>query len=217
MNIAAHAVIVQARFVVGRSFVDTANRSQFAVVHLNEAARIPRSLFFGRGNRDNRIADEAHVVRTQRVLVLADGQDPERRRHVLTGQDALHARQRRRLRGIDVREFRVRHGAAQQLHVQHARHRQVVGELRQPADFAAGIDLADWLANVLKLALLFIVLPRRVITILGRHGVRVLKSHRSTPCSVRRLRRACAPPPTRSLRRSSGSQCNGTDCRRGLP
>ena len=72
VDVAAHAIVVQTRLVVGGSFLHAADRTQFAIVDIDQATRIPRSLFFGRGNRDNRVADEANVVGAQRVLVLTD-------------------------------------------------------------------------------------------------------------------------------------------------
>ena len=207
VDVAAHAVVVQPRLSVVRGLVHAADRPQLAVLDVDEPARVPRGLLLGRRDRDDGVADEAHLVGTERVLVLAHRQDAERRRHVLARQHALDAGQRLGLRGVDLDDLGVRHGAAQQLHVQHARQRHVVGELRQARDLAARVDLADRLADVLEVFLLLVVLPGRVVACLGRRlavgaGLGVIKNHRSTPCSARRPHRASAQRPARSPRRS---------------
>ena len=64
MDIASDAVVVQAWFIGSGSFMHTTHRLQLAIVDIDKATRVPSSFFFGCRDRDDRIANETHLVGT---------------------------------------------------------------------------------------------------------------------------------------------------------
>ena len=106
-----------------------------------------------RDDRRHRIADEADDVRTERVLVVTDGQDAVRNRQRRAGQHQVHARMRRRLRGVDPDDARVRMRRAQQPPVQHPRQDDVVGEPRLAGDLRAAVHAPAGLADDVRSSL----------------------------------------------------------------
>ena len=138
------AVLVDARLGVGEALLRIAEGAQRLVLDVDQVERLEcRQLVAGDDGRD-RIADEAHAIDRERMLVLADRQDAVGDGEVLAGQRQVDARMRQRARHVDAEDARVRHRRAQQLAVHHPRQHHVVGEpglagdLRAPVDAAAG-------------------------------------------------------------------------------
>ncbi len=137
-----------------------------------------RCLFSGRRHGCDGIADEADFIHAQRVLVLRDGQNPERNRQIAAREHCLHAVQLLRRGYVDRHDARVRLGAAQQPAIQHPGERQIVGEARSARHFRNGVDLPQRLSDD---------------SMLG---------HTAFPVSARLFRPACAPPPAPPPHRS---------------
>ena len=106
-----------------------------------------RVLVDGR-HRGHRVADEAHPVGAERVLVLADRQDAEGDRH-FSGENGETRRARSAAR-VSMEMIRVAAGGCGDLADQHARQRQVVGELREARHLRAAIHAAEGLADRLE-------------------------------------------------------------------
>ena len=129
MDVAGVAVVVDARLGMGEAVFRRAERAQRLVLDVDEVERLERRQLVAGDHGGDRIADEAHAVDRQRVLVLADRQDAVRDREVLAGQHEVHARGApRRARDVDPHDARVRQRRAQQLAVHHPRQHHIVGE-----------------------------------------------------------------------------------------
>jgi hypothetical protein len=87
-----------------------ADRGQRLVVDLDQPRRFLGGELVGRDHRGHRIADEAHLVGAQRVLVLRYRQDAERDREQLAGEHGAHAVAGERLAGVDAADPGVRQG-----------------------------------------------------------------------------------------------------------
>ena len=90
----------------------------------------------------DRVADVAHMLRRKRVFVLAHRQNAEGHQEILARKHEVDARVRFRFCDVDRLDERVRLRAAQELHVQHARQRYVVGEARLTRHLGAPVDAA---------------------------------------------------------------------------
>ena len=66
------------------------------VLDLDQVHRVERRVFVDRGDGRDGVADEAHFVYAERVLVLADGQNAVRNRQVPARDDGDYAGQRER-------------------------------------------------------------------------------------------------------------------------
>ncbi len=161
--------------------------AQRLVVDVDEVERLGRRLLVARDDRGDGVADEAHAVAAERLLVLADRQDAERDRAgpcrsgraCTPGRAAARAASMRAMRACGT-------GRAQELAVQHARQHEVVGEARLAGDLG----------------------PRRRRGAAGRRRRRNC-AHRAVPRLAAAARGAFAPRPPRPPRRSAGSRCSG--------
>ena len=126
---------------------DARDALQLLVHDLDEVHRVEgRVLVNGRDRRDG-VADEAHALDAQRVLVLTDGEDAVGDGQVLARDDGVDAGERERLRRVDALDARVRLGRAEDFAVEHARQRDVVGEARLAHALRARVHLAEGLAD----------------------------------------------------------------------
>ena len=178
------AVVVDARLGVGERVHRRADFGQQLVLDVDQVERRRRGLLGGRGDRGHGIADEAHLVHAQGVLVLADGEDPERDREVLPGEHRLHTVEALGSGRVDPEDTGVWMRAAQQPGVEHAGQGEVVGEFGRARDLGDGVHLAVRLSYDAE---------TRALLIPG---------HTATPGARSRPLRACGPPPARRPRRS---------------
>ena len=142
MDIAVLAVRVNARFGLRQGLERIADRVERLVAHLDEIERLGRGLLVLGDHRGQRIADVAHVLRRERIFVLADRQDAEGDREVLAGEHQVHAGMGLCLLNVNFLDQCMRMRRAQKLHVQHARQHDVVRKARLAGDLGAAIDPA---------------------------------------------------------------------------
>ena len=83
VDVAAVAVFVNPRLVNHHAFFNRRDGLQRLVFDLDQIHRVERDVFVDGCDRGDRIADEAHLVDTERVLVLTDGQNAVRNRQDL--------------------------------------------------------------------------------------------------------------------------------------
>src|SRR6267378_100305 len=196
VQVAAIAVVMDARLGMRDRFFGRCDRLEWLVDDFDEIERRSRDLFAGGGNRRDRIADKPHLVDAQRVLVLGDGKNAERNRQIPSGEYGVDTLEARRSRGIDRADARVRLGAAQQLAVQHSRKREVIGESRRPRHLRDGVDFAQGLADDGMLdgwnvGRWFTFQPSNLPTFSGGHTTTLDWAPRLPPASVP----PPAPPP----------------------
>ena len=149
-----------------------------------ELQRLFQNIGIERGDCRYRVADVAHLVNRQRVLILAGGQDAIFARQILAANHGQHARQRQRAACIDGENARVRVGRAQQASIDHARQHNIIGVEGATGHFAIGINLG----------------ARRTNHFVGRVGDR---SHQ--PGLAQRLLLAHLAPPLSAMRRAAAS------------
>jgi hypothetical protein len=101
----------------------------------------------GGGHGGDRIANVAHLLPRQRLLILADGKDAELHRQVIAGEHGQDPGQRARPGGIDIQDAGMRMRAAQDPPIEHPGQSEVIGEFRLPGDLGIGIGLRQRLAN----------------------------------------------------------------------
>ncbi len=177
-------------------------------------------------DRGDRVADVARLVLAQRLLVLGPRDDAEVARAgrwpVITACTPGSASAA--LASIDT-DARVRVDAAQQLAVQHARQREVVGVDRAAGDLGQALDLAVALADDEERrrsgGACDRPRPRRRrradprAASCGPPGIAIAglapAGSRAARLRARALAHARAPP-ARPPRRSSCSRCSGTGC-----
>ena len=115
---------------------------QLLVLDPNPRQRPVRGVLVHRRHRRHAVADVAHPLHAQRILVGRPGNDAVADRHVPARDDGAHALERQRPGGVDGDDAGVRVDAPQDLAVQHAREREIVGvgglagRLRQPLHLA---------------------------------------------------------------------------------
>ena len=93
------------------------------------------------------VADEAHVIGRERLLVVRPGDDAVLEGQLVAGQRRDHARQLEGLADVDAADARVGVRRAQQLGVQHARKGDVVGVDAGPVGLGDAIDLGEAVAD----------------------------------------------------------------------
>ena len=147
VDVSGVAVVVNGHGRRGEPLVDRADRRERLVLDPDEIERVERRVLADGGDRRDRIADVAHAVLAERVLVLRDGQDAEGDGQVLSRRHHDDAGRGERRRDVDREDPRVRDLRAQELAVQHPRQHQVVGELRLPGDLRRAIDLRERTAD----------------------------------------------------------------------
>jgi hypothetical protein len=140
VDVALVAVVVNPRLGKGERLERIGDGRERLVVDGDQVERGGGFLLARRDHRRDRIADKPHLVPAERVFVLRDRQDPVRDREVRARQDELHARRGGRPRDVDRADPPVRDPGAEELHVEHAREREVVGEARPPRDLRPPVD-----------------------------------------------------------------------------
>jgi hypothetical protein len=161
VDVAALAVVVDARLGIGEALFGRGDRRQGPVLHVDQLQRLGRGLLVDRDHRGHRVADVAHALARERMLVLRHRHDAVGDRELGAGEHQVHARMRLRARNVDRLDQRVRLRRAQQLAMQHARQDEVVGEARLADRLGAAVDAAARLADRVE-ALLLLGLERRV-------------------------------------------------------
>ena len=117
VHVAARAVVVDAGVGPAERLVDRHDRRQHLVVDLDELQRLLRRLLVERGHRRHRVADEAHLVQGERVLVLAHRQDAEGDRELGPDERRRDTPVRGGPRHVDAPDSRVRVRRAQETRV----------------------------------------------------------------------------------------------------
>ncbi len=140
VHVSVVAVLVDARFVVREAVGGRRERPERLVHHVDEVDGAVGGRFVARDDGGDGIADETDFVAAQRVLVVADRQDPVRDRERVAGEHEVNAVDGRRARRVDAEDTRVGLGRTQEPAVQHARQHDVVGEARLSGHFCAGVD-----------------------------------------------------------------------------
>ncbi len=126
---------------------------ELLVLDPDELQRPVRHVLVDRGHGRHLVADVAHPVDAQRVLVRRPGDDPVRRRHVPPRDDGVHALQRLGAARVDRHDPRVRVGAPEDLAVQHARKRDVVGVDGPTRGLVEPVDLPHGRSNQIQVRL----------------------------------------------------------------
>jgi hypothetical protein len=133
--------------LVGERVLDREHRRQNLVIDLDVAQRLGRRPLVDGGDAGDRVADVGDLVEGQRVFVLGPRDDAVGHGQVAPGARRLDARQRERLRQVDLADARVRMGRAQDLGVKHAGKDEVVGVDRLAGHLPSAVDLPVSLAD----------------------------------------------------------------------
>ena len=147
VHVAALAVVMQPRLGGRERLLDAGDGGQRLVLDLHLVGGLVRGVLGQRRHRRHRVADEAHFVGAERVLVLGHRQDAERHREIAPGQEAQHARHEGGRRQVDAGDARVRHRRAHQPQPDHAREGEVVGVARGAGDLGAAVHAPEGLAD----------------------------------------------------------------------
>jgi hypothetical protein len=153
MDVALLAVIVDARLGILERLLRRGDRLQQPILHIDERECLGGGLLIAGDYRSNRIADIAHMVGRERILVLGDRQDTERIRKVLAGQHEMHTGMLHGARYIDRFDHCMRMGRSQQSAMQHARQHDIIGKSRETGDLGATIDATARLADDIEFSL----------------------------------------------------------------
>jgi len=153
------------------------------------------------GDGGDTIADVAHLVGGEGLLVLADRQHAELGRRIGAGHHSTHTRQRLGPRGIDPEDLGMRKRRAQKPGEERVRKADVVAVDGLAGDLLPAIDQRLPAADDRE----FLRHPSLQAVTLRR-----ARPH-SGPC------RAARPPRSRPHRRSSRNRCSGRGCRRSRP
>ena len=166
-------LLVDLPFGVGECRFDVHHRWQRLVLDPDRLESFLRDqLAVGRDRRD-RVPHVAGLLLAQRLLVLGPRDDAVVLGQILAGDDRVDPRHRERRGGVDRADAGVGVGAAQELRVEHAGQRDVVGVDRAPGHLRQAFDLAVALADDVELAPRGPGAParpaRRLEPALGRH------------------------------------------------
>jgi hypothetical protein len=151
-DVALLAALVDRRVVAREALARVVVGVQQLVLDADQLERRVGRVLVERRDRGDGIADEAHLVDRERVLVLRPGDHAVLDRQVAPADHRVHARQRQRSRGVDAPDPGVRVRAAQRLRVQHARQGDVVGVDGGTRGLVQRVDLAVRLADDVELA-----------------------------------------------------------------
>ena len=151
LQVAAVAVVVDARLRGLQRLLRRGDGRERLVVHGDEMERGRRDVFTYRGHRRDGVAHEPHLALRQGVLVLAHGENAEGNREVAPGERRMYTGKGQGAGGVDGADARVRLSGAEQFGEQHAWEKQVVGELRRSGHLGGGVDFPDRLADDTKL------------------------------------------------------------------
>ena len=113
---------------------------QLAHLQLDAAQRFLRGGVVDRRDRGDRLAAIAHPIARQRMLGARDRQHAETLVAIGAGDDGLDAGQLRRLRDIDLEDFGVRIGAAEDAPREHARLDEIGGVFGAAGDLLRTVD-----------------------------------------------------------------------------
>src|SRR5688572_19873061 len=147
------AGVVELRRVGFERALGLEDRLEHFVLDADQPKRAVRRFFIDGRDRGDAITDVAGAVDAQRVLVTRPGNDAVLDGHFAAGSDRVHAGQRFRFARVNGDDARVRVRRAQDLAVQHARKRHVVGIDGGARYLAVAIDLAQALTDDGELAL----------------------------------------------------------------
>ena len=137
-----HVAFSVNRFTLaGNRLFDRHHRRQRLELDLDQVECLVGDPFVGGRDRGDGIADIADLFSGQRLLILADREDAELDRQIIAGEHGQHARVRPSARRVHVDDASMRVRTAQDAPVDHARQRQVIGELGLPADLGKCIGL----------------------------------------------------------------------------
>ncbi len=151
MDIAFVGIVVNLRFRRSERLVDARNSRQHFILDLDGQRRGIGNIFGYCRNCRHRVADETHGIDGERVLVFRNRQDAERTGHFFANQSSDNARHRERSRKVDVLDACVRHRAAHELHVGHARKFNIICKAGLATNLCATVDTSKRLADDLQL------------------------------------------------------------------
>jgi hypothetical protein len=154
-------VLVDDRRAVLQRLLDVEHRRQVHVVDPHGGGARERGGLGLGDDRDDRLAEVAHLVHGQdRLVVRLDLDQLQRRvqvvRDVGPGEDSHHARHRERGGRVDTREPGVVTGRPVHLEVQQAAGADVLEELRTSGDVAEGIRSGDHGADDVEVVVLVV-------------------------------------------------------------
>src|SRR6266704_4298735 len=121
VDIAAVSVFMNTRLIDHDTFFNRRNCLQRLVLNLDQIHRVKRDVLVNRRHCSYRIANEADLIYTKGVLVLADGENAVRNRKVFSGDDRYDSKTPEGFREVNVLYMRMRQMAAQNLAIKHAR------------------------------------------------------------------------------------------------
>ena len=147
VDVRPFAVVVDAGLGRLQRLLRGGDRGEGPVGHADQGERVRGLALARRDHCGDRIADVADLVPAQGVLVLAHRHDAVGDGEVRAREHQVDARRRAGRRRVDLRDQRVRMGRPQQLAVQHARQRDIVGEARLARHLGASVHPAAGLAD----------------------------------------------------------------------
>jgi len=118
-------------------------RRQFVVFGRDQLHRVLGDMRIGGEHHRDRLADVVHLVERQDRLIVEGGTVIGLGNDlvdVFAGDDAVHAVERTRRRGVDAADAAVRHGRAEHLAVQHAGQAQVMRIFGAAGDLGARFE-----------------------------------------------------------------------------
>ena len=113
---------------------------QFADLELDAPQRLLRGRIVDGGHGGDRLAAIADPVARQRMLGAGDRQHAEGLVAIGAGDDRLHARNLRRLGNVDLENFGVRIGAAEDARGEHSRRGKIGGVFGASGDLLRAVD-----------------------------------------------------------------------------
>ena len=135
------------RLALGRKrLLDRHRMRQLRKLHVDQAKRLVGDPLVSGGHGRDRIAHVPNFLAGERLLVLADREDTELYRQVISGEDGQHSGKFSRCACIDAQNTGVGIRTTQDPAEQHSRQGQVVGELCLAADFGVGVGFGQRLA-----------------------------------------------------------------------
>ncbi len=140
VNIADTRLVVDLYFGVRQRLLDTHDRRQNLVLHINEFDGFIEDIGVERGNCGHGVAHIAHFVDCKGVLVLAGGENAKFLWEVCAGDDGENAWQRLCAAGIDGEYTGMWIWRTQQPPIEHAWKHDVIGEQCPAGHFGVGID-----------------------------------------------------------------------------
>jgi hypothetical protein len=147
VDIAFVAVVVDPRLRALQAVFGLGKRVEHVVLDVNQIQGRGGGLFVAGDDGGHWIADEAHALAAQRMLVLAHRQNPVGDREVVTGEHQMHAVESPCAGHVEGANAPVRNGRPEQTAVYCARRQQIVGEAGLAGDLGAPVDAAAGLSH----------------------------------------------------------------------